>query len=353
MTTTETQPKPFSLAQTFVSLGLLAFLISAGLLLHCLAENRALAQWLMRTDQELKRKDLNRYSFENYFVDFEDRLINEEIPKDTYEKGGVYLFGTSNLKWATRFWELPENERALVHNYGMGSANHGYQFQLLQYLVNHRNMLSAGGEKSMVIFGVSYHCTGTVYDTNGFFPNVWLRHGLFDYDLATGITPKAANLLARQIHFDRVRIAGCLKNIASTMAHLAGWHSTPRRHRPEEYMRERAEWMGLDWRKKIQNQVGELSRMVDYLIQRGVRVSIVFLPVGSWDDKLPFEREYIGVVTESIKGKPVQMFNWSTLLEDEDFADSNHPNVLGVDKLQKAFLDLARPFLLSTGALSN
>jgi hypothetical protein len=38
------------------------------------------------------------------------------------------------------------------------------------------------------------------------------------------------------------------------------------------------------------------------------------------------------------------------MLTDDEFADSGHPNIFGMEKFQSAFLDIALPFLRSTRA---
>ena len=45
------------------------------------------------------------------------------------------------------------------------------------------------------------------------------------------------------------------------------------------------------------------------------------------------------------------MYDWSRMIGDEDFGDSNHLNLDGMEKLQRAFLEIALPFVRSTGAL--
>lgn len=339
--------------QLFVALMLGVVFASVAAALDLMTHSQSLAQWVMRTDQRINRQDRGRYSYENYFIDFEDRLINQELPSADYSKGGVYLIGTSNLKWSTRLWELPENQRALIHNYGMGSFNHGYQFQFLRYLVDYRGLLAAGGEKNLVIFGVSYHCTGTVCDPGGFFPNLWTRHGLFTYSQQEGITPLPVDPRWRYVHFERVRIAGCLKKLLSTLVHQMGWHSALRIHNPALYNHERQEWMGPDWQEKMNSQVKEFGAMADYLLARHVRVAVVFMPQGSWESNLPFEGAYENMVTDVCRGKAIPVIRWPKLLDDDDFADSNHANLYGMDKLQPAFLEIALPFLHATGALPS
>ena len=253
---TSTSARAARRAHVSITLGILVVLSFTAVALDALARSEGVANWLVAADQRVNRINKNRYSYERYFIDFEDRLINEELREADYSAGGVYLIGTSNLKWATRFWELPARQRSLIHNYGMGSFNHAFQFQFIRYLVEHEGLLKAGGDKTFVVFGVTYHAAGTVYDPQGFFPNLWGRHGLYEYDRVAGITPRPATELWRQIHFKRVRIAGCLENIASTFAHLLGYHLEERRHDHDRYNTERKDWMGPSWKEKIRRRCG-------------------------------------------------------------------------------------------------
>ena len=101
----------------------------------------------------------------------------------------------------------------------------------------------------------------------------------------------------------------------------------------------------------MDTQIEQFGAMSDYLQQRDVRVAVVFLPQGTWDDKMPFARVYTDAISELCQRKAIQTMDWSMLLDDDDFADSNHINPAGVDKLQPLFLEMADDFLRSTGEL--
>jgi hypothetical protein len=80
---------------------------------------------------------------------------------------------------------------------------------------------------------------------------------------------------------------------------------------------------------------------------------VAFLPIGSWDRDLPFARTYMDQMREACERNSVRVLDWSDALTDDDFADSNHPNLYGVDKLQPLFMDVALPFLHTTGSLQT
>jgi hypothetical protein len=334
-----------------IAIGVLLFLITTAASLALLAHNEGIATLLVRLDEGVNRRDKKRYSYEHYYPDFEDRLVNEELRSADYSRGGVYLIGTSNLKWATRFWELPTNERALVHNYGVGSTDLRDQFQFVRYLVEHEGLLAAGGDRSMVILGTSYHAAA--YDPDGWFAKLWQRHGLYRYTYEEGISPIQVSGVWRSIHFERVRIRGFAVAVVYTTARQLGYHARVRVHNAEEYKKQRTEFMGPDWRDNIRRGMSEFEAMADYLRKRGVKLVVVFLPMGSWDRELPFGRVYMAEMNKACREKAVPVMDWSTVFDDDDFADSNHPNVYGVDKLQPLFLELAIPFLRSSGALAK
>jgi hypothetical protein len=337
--------------QLSVGIGLIIFLVMATVALDLLAHSKAFFEMILQARLGIDRQRKSRYSYEHYFVDFEDRLINEELPMADYSRGGVYLMGTSNLKWATRFWELPETERKLIHNYGIGATSHLFQFHFLRFLVEQQGLLAAGGEKNMVIFGVSWHAIGPEYSPQEFFPSLWERHGMYRYDVSTGITPVHRNELWRTIHFERVRIVGVVKSITAIVAHRMGFRNDVRQHDPAKYVRARAAGMNPNWKERTRDEMAQFEAMAKYLQSRRVKIVVVFLPQASWEDKMPFQGFYIDAMTKVCQRRSIQTIDWTKLLDDEDFADSNHFAPSGVDKLQPRFLEVAVPFLRSTGAL--
>jgi len=340
--------------QSGIATALLVLCLAVVTVLELLAHSQFVSGLLIHLDQEVNRIDKKRYSYEHYYSDFEDRLINEELPSADYSRGGVYLIGTSNLKWATRFWELPDDQRSMIHNYGIGATDHSQQFQFLRHLVEHDGLLRAGGSKTMVILGTSYHATGDgTNDVNQFFASVWQRHGLYSYSTDRGITPIAGSNWQRRLHFERLRLAGFVRSTIYSTVRQLGYHAGVRSHDSNDYKRERSEWLGARWQENMRVQVRQFEAMVDYLQARGVHVVVVLLPVGSWDHDLPFATAYTALMTEACEKKHVPILDWSSLLNDDDFADSNHPNLYGVDKLNPRFLDIAVPFLQSTGALKK
>jgi hypothetical protein len=324
--------------------------------LDLMARNKQLAAWVDRKEKGFAEKSRLTFTHDGYFIDDNDRLLYEEMPTADYSKGGVYLMGSSTIRASTMCWELPADQSCLIHNYGINASDYTCQFLFLRHLIEHADLLRAGGDKTLVIFGGSYHNLSRRYDPNGFFANLWQRHGVYRYSRETGIIPVAVNPIWRFQHFERNRIAGCLNQLEQIVS-----VEVRRKVRRNDELQKKldlkaanqmwSERMGPDWKEKIDEGVEEFSRTVDYLHARDVHVCVVLLPVWTSEDNLPYERTYIAEMKAVCAAKQIPLRDWSRMLPDEDLLDPSHPNVFGAEKLQPAFLDIALPFLRSTRAL--
>ena len=203
----------------------------------------------------------------------------------------------------------------------------------------------------MIVFGLSWHAVGPDYSPNEFFPQLWIRHGLYRYDANSGIVPLAITVWAQALRFERVRITGLIRLVVSLASRRFGYRTRVRTLDPESYLRERAAWSGPRWEERMRKEVAIFEEMTKYLRARGVKMNVVLLPQGSWEDRLFFKRAYEETVKAVCERMAIPVYDWTKLLDDDDFADSNHPNPDGVDKLNPKFLELSLPFLRSTGAL--
>ena len=123
-----------------------------------LARSQTVKNWIREGAWEEARwkKQIPLFSFTSHFLDVADRLCHEEIPSADFSRGGVYLAGGSNMTMAFRTWGLPAEARSLFHNFAIGGTNHADEFDLFRFLVEQQGLLAAGGEKTLVILGVSY-----------------------------------------------------------------------------------------------------------------------------------------------------------------------------------------------------
>jgi hypothetical protein len=342
--------------QSILGVALLAVVGVTVVGLDLLARNDGLAAWLEHREAAFCRKAKISFWNAGYFADAEDRLLNEELPAADYSKGGVYLMGASNVRAAAGFWDLPIPQRRLIHNYAISRSSHTDKFQFVRYLTEHDGWLRAGGEKTLLILGVSYGEVIFKHDPEGYFEKLWERHGLYAYDPDQGIIPLTMNPARRFLHFERVRIAGCLTKLKYFLIEEArlykgvkhvNWREINSHEEPQPSLSER------EWEVDLRDQLSEFRNMLDYITARNVHVAVVMLPYGSWEEKSDFTRTYAAEMSEICKSRGIQLCDWGRLLEDDDFDDSCHPNIFGADKLQSAFLGIALPFLRSTGVLGD
>jgi hypothetical protein len=141
--------------QAVYALAVLALLIGTCVVTDLLAQNSSLERWLTATRSELVERNGKVFSYAGNFIDFEDRVMLDEIPRTEFSKGGIYFFGTSNMKLAFQTWDLPMNERRLIHNYGIGASDHPIQLEFIKYLTTYHRFLTAG-DRDLVVFGAAF-----------------------------------------------------------------------------------------------------------------------------------------------------------------------------------------------------
>jgi hypothetical protein len=246
---------------------------------------------------------------------------------------------------ALKSWEMPAEERVLVHNFGFANSNHEFQFQAVRFLVEHEGLLHAGAEKTLVVFGVCYTCVGVEYSETGYFPNLWSRHRLYEYSRVDGIRRIDMSPLNRLRIVEKERIAGFLRRVVACLSN--GWRDvgkgqTPLVHDTAGYVEHFRKAMGPRWIEKLDWQLGEFSQMIDYLRDRRVRVAVVLLPEGSWEDNLPYSAAYAFRVRSLCAKRGIALHDLSRLLRDDEFGEYGHPNLTGVDKVDRELLALAR-----------
>jgi hypothetical protein len=345
---------PAGRLQCVVGGALLLAIAFTAVALDGVAHNQALAAWLAAREEAFCRRTGSEFFDAGYFIDPEDRLLNEELPGEDYSKGGVYLFGTSNARVATKFWELPPAQRALIHNYAISKSSHRHHLQFIRYLVEQKGLLSAGGDKTLVVFAVSYH--DARYDPDGYFAQLWGRHGIYRYSESGGIQGAAINPIRHFADSERGRIAGLLGKLNAYLTqeiHVFMYRhgEAQKKINPGYYNQRRRESMGPGWEPEMHSQLDDLKRTLDYLHDHRAHAAVVLMPQGSWEKNLPFERTYNSEMSKICRERGVDLHDWSTVLDDQDFEDSVHPNGEGMEKLNDAFLNIARPFLRFTKAL--
>jgi len=351
-----TLPHPAARFQSAVALALLG--VAAAIIggLGWLDRNQAVAAWLDRKSLESCRQTRSiHYHLEYHHTPEELWLFH--LSEMDFSKGGVYFLGPSAVSQSTELWQLPPDLQGLIHNFGVSTANWKGELALLQFLIEKKGLLAAGGEKNLVVLGTTY--LNVWFPPNSFpdsYTNALQIHGLFSCDLQHGIQEVPVNPISKFIDFEESRETGFIISLRDVLSHqISRWkhHGVePQRvYQPELYMKYRNECMGPDWQKEIDEAMPELRQLIDYLQARHVAVRLVIMPYGSWEKKLPYEDVYTRETLAVCAEKHVAVSDWSNLLTDDEFADSTHANLYGVDKTQPALMDIALPFLRSTHAL--
>jgi hypothetical protein len=325
--------------------------------LALLTRSPSLAAWVDRQNEASCRQTRQILYHRGWFQAPEELWMYDRLPQADYAKGGVYLLGASCVEFATKLWELPLDAQALIHNYGIPASNPKGEAVLLRYLMAQRGMLKAEGEKTLVVFGCSYE--PAFYPCQKLNPglvNAWERHGFFACDPREGVRVIPVNPVSKFIEFEETHQAACLTRLQNIfLQQLSRWRhhgaEPPRRHNPALYEAVRRGEMGPDWQHKITQSVQVFRETIAYLQERHVQIRIVFMPEGSWEQELPFSPEYQKQIRSLCAEKHIPISDWSRMLTDDEMADSTHPNIFGMEKMQPAFLEIALPFLRSTHAL--
>ena len=108
------------------------------------------------------------------------------------------------MKWAMCAPDLPPEQRRLVHNFGAGEGSPYFHRQFTEFLVDHKNLLQAGPEKTLIVYGAGFLNAKPASDSpTTVFSNMWRRHGLYSYDFQKGIEPIARDTLATPTFWKR------------------------------------------------------------------------------------------------------------------------------------------------------
>jgi hypothetical protein len=311
------------------------------------SRSRILANSVQAWDLQRFSESKERLMDRGLRFDFEDRLILEDIPRLRRSKGGVYFFGSSTMKWATRLWELPPDLRDRIANYGIGATNHEMQFQFIRLLVEHEGFLDAGPEKVHVVLGL-YWSMALDWNPEGFFAPLWRRHGLYTYDRSIGIQPNDGNEIVRTYLRERGRCSGFLGGMFNRAARFIATSAgiplseTENIRDPAQVSAWAKRLAGTDDRQgTLTRQMSQLADLVAYLRDRGVGVSIVLLPQRRAFDALALPDAYHKAIVEFCENRHLHLVDLSHLLNEDEFADMDHSNDAGLMKSHRMLMILA------------
>jgi len=323
---------------------LLGVVVATTAIIDTGARNKGLALWMDREREARVRDERRVFTHKGFYDSSMDQMLLDELPNADYSRGSVCLIGSSNIMSSTRLWELPDEQRALIHNYGLPGTCHALHFHLLRFLIEQQQLLRAGGDKTLVIFGITY---SNIHCTDGYLLN---RSGLYTFDKAEGIRAAPVHPLKRWLITEKSRIPGflfaCREFAVAGAAKLAGLPLGSRRvHDRDDLNKFWREYVGVDWEQSLQTQIAVFERTLEYLKARHVRIAVILLPCPSWDGELPFRAHYNPEVARVCSASGVPLHDLSRMLDDEEFGDGSHVNLYGMDRLNSAILDIAMPHL--------
>lgn len=297
-------------------------------------------------------KEIPILCYNEHFGDAADRLVHKDLPAMDFSRGGVILIGASNLTWAMKPWDLPADVRPFVHNFGLQGSNHRDQFDLIRYLVEEQGLLRAGGPKTLVVFGLSYHMTHNA-DLPGQPPHAlisrtWSSRGMYSTAPDGSIRSSGLNPIARRFILEKAKITGFLRTVVS----LA--YALTKRERVLNLEFSRDEWtrtLGPRWEEKFDVELAAFERTVGYLKRRDVRMLVVDMPHASWNDALPFRQGYLRRLRAVCDRNGVEILDLSKRIADAEYADSVHFTTVGIEKFQDALTGRFLDHLRSAGVI--
>jgi hypothetical protein len=305
------------------------------------ARDRSLERWIMAASTVLAEKNGTIFSDTGNFIDFEDRLLLDEIPHADYSQGGVYFFGSSNMKWAFTTWDLATEDSRFIGNYGVGAASHTIQFKLIRYLIDYRGFLSAG-DRDLVIFGVSFQLSHTDDPTSGFFISLLRRHGLYTLTTDDQIAPVRMNAVDRWLRIEKARSGGLIWNIGrltkNWLVFVSGLSPHPKPGFSDTPDKLRG-FMGPQWQQNMDTEVERLREAILLVRSHHAQVRVMLLPQGTWMNELPYKPRYENLIRALCQSTSTPLIDLSQAMPDSDFVDSSHFTVEGQRKFRRMILE--------------
>jgi hypothetical protein len=321
--------------QAIASIALLMVLVGTSLLTDLLARNRSLEKSLMSLSSEFAKKTNTVFSNTGNFIDSEDRILLDEIPRTDYSRGGVYFFGSSNMKWAFTTWDLPPEQKRFIGNYGIGATSHTDQLRLIQYLIEQRGFLTAG-KQDLVILGASFPLARGKIST-GYFESLFRRHGLYTITPDDRIFPVPMSAVERWLRIEKARSGGFFWNLGRLAKGwvwvLAGVHYPPPRGISsfDHYL---GFMGGGQWQQNMDAELERLRETIFLLRSHQAQVKVMLLPEATWDNELPYKPPYEAKIRALCQATSTPLIDLSHAMPDEAFVDSIHLTADGQEKFR-------------------
>lgn len=331
-------------AQQRLSLIMLAAVLVTVAAVSLLANAIPYAQNQLARDIELHRATNGYFLYNGGYIDDGDNLLIGQLPYDDYSRGGVYFIGASEMNAAIMTWTLPQEERRLIHNYSIGDFRHTEVRHFVRLLVEELGLLQAGSEKTTVILGLSWQMAREKKGGGGYVKELFQRHGHYSFDWNDGIHRVPLSPLEYRLSIERDRANRFLRSLfdKQELVETEPWSNEARKKLLIGLMKG-------DWRRAMASEVGELAKLIDYLQKKGVHVKAILHPSGSWQDGLPFAKEYRATVLPILKSRGVPISDFADFLSDDEFFDHVHARYSGQIKLHAAYRELALKSLAEMG----
>lgn len=249
------------------------------------------------------------------------------------------------MKLAFQTWDLPTNERRLVHNYGIGASDHAMQLRFIEYLATYHGFLTAG-DRDLVVFGAALQNAVGDADLRRYFLEELGRWGLFTITKDGVIAPASMGRVARWLQIEKARSTGFIWNLGRvahdwTLTRFGQGRSHPRD--PYSYHLFWSEIAGPQWRRNIDAQLESLKEAIELVRSRHADVTVMLLPQASWMDGLLVKSVYDAGVRALCQGTSTPLTDFSRAIPDKEFANSSHWDADG----QQQFRDLIMPEILA------
>jgi hypothetical protein len=309
-----------------------------------LARSATVARWFNERGMREAIESHGNFDERGQFFDGIDSLWLVKLKEADYSDGGVEIFGSSVAHSALRDWSFPQDQRAVIHNYGYNGANLANCADFVRYLIKYRGMLEAGPRKTLIVLGLQYIDIGNSLDTKRYFDASVMRSGVYEYDSLNGIRPAPLNPLERMIKLEEMRCRSFL---------LGTWNSlgdpVPKVN-PKMFRRLVAERLGPNWHGLLARQASAESQLLDDLKARGVNVIGILLPRGSWTEGAPAEA-FTDEMRRIYAQRQIPLLDCSGAVPDSEYMDTVHYSFQGEEITDRLLMKLALDFLHGTGAL--
>jgi hypothetical protein len=289
----------------------------------------------MALHSEFAEKTRTLFSNTGNFIDFEDRVLLDEIPQADYSQGGVYFFGTSTMKWAFTTWDLPTNQKRFIGNYGIGATSHSRQLQLIQHLIEQRRFLEAG-TRDLVILEVGFQL-GRQDPSTGYFASLLRRHGLYTITRDDRIVSVPMSAVERSLRIEKARIGGFIWNLGRL---AKGWAITLAGYRrpPPQGISSFDLYLGFmggaQWQENMDSELQRLRETILLLRSHNAQVKLMLLPEATWNNELPYKFRYEAAIRALCQETSTPLIDFSRAMPDAAFVDSGHLIVEGQKNLR-------------------